>query len=102
MLLVISEGINVTKKEERRLRNSVINAASEVKQKRINTLNILYIFTQDHGGDVHIIKVFQSSLILQFVLSVLGQPLKERLLLVVALLYQALREVLYSVLQELI
>lgn len=31
-----------------------------------------------------------------------GQPLKERLLLVVALLYQALREVLYSVLQELI
>lgn len=58
--------------------------------------------TQDHRGDVHVIKVFKSSLIIQFVLSMFGQPLKERLLLVAALLYQALREVLYSVLQELI
>lgn len=58
--------------------------------------------TQEHRGDVHVIKVIQSARILQFVLSMSGQPLKERLLLVVALLYQAFGEVLYSVLQELI
>lgn len=62
---------------------------------------VLWI-TQDRRGDVHVFKVFHSSLILQVVLSMLGQPLEERLLLVVVLLYHALGEVLYAVLQELI